>query len=76
MRPEGYNELDTYLSDLSGHAWKGILNSKFMGGDERVIFYLRRECGSDLALWSDEELSEYLIARDLQEDFPLVEERF
>jgi hypothetical protein len=76
MKPESYEELDAYLNGLSGYAWKGILNCKFMGGDERVIRYLRRECGRDLALWSDEELDEYLVLRDLEEDFPGVKERW
>jgi hypothetical protein len=76
MRPEGYHELDVYLDTLAAWAWKGILNCKHMGGDERVIVYLRRECGSDLDLWSDTELFEYLLDRDLSEDFATVGERW
>ncbi len=42
-RPEDSKELVAYLDCLSAYAWKGILNAKHIGGDERVIQYLRRE---------------------------------
>ncbi len=76
MRPESYDELDAYLNTLSHAAWKGVLNAKHIGGDERVLNYLRRECGSDLDLWTDADLLEYLIARDLSENFEPVEARW
>lgn len=76
LHPEDYGEMDTYLNSLSAATWKGILNAKHFGGDERVITYLRRACGNDLVLWDNQELTDYLIARDLTQDFTPVDERW
>jgi len=74
--PEDYQELDSWMNALYAWVWKGILNAKYMGGDERVIKYLRRfDMGNDLRLWADEQLAAYLLDRDLSEDFNSVADR-
>lgn len=60
--PEGYDELETYLNLLSAWLWKKILRAK---DKKEVIQILRDNCGSDLHLWTDVELSEFF------DDYPL-----
>ena len=75
VRPESYEELDTYLNVLTAATWKGLLRAHHIGGDERALVYLRRACGPELGLWDDGELAEYLVARDLEADFEPVGSR-
>jgi hypothetical protein len=75
-RPEGYNELSVFLDTLTAQAWKGILSANRLGGNKVVIQFLRKECNDSLALWNDEELTDYLSSVSLTADFNSVDERF
>ena len=76
MRPESWGELTTYLNGLSAATWKAILVCNHIGGDARVIRYLRNECRDELKSWSDEELGEYLETCDIRHDFLSVDARW